>query len=101
MKLNLLIAPDFAPERFAGWHMLNTLLQKRADLHIHLETPASAQEQSEQIANKNIEIIYANPFDAATMIREQGYRAVARPKVKRTKWSLLPKPKVSTKILKM
>lgn len=82
MKLNLLIAPDFAPERFAGWHMLNTLLQKRADLHIHLETPASAQEQSEQIANKNIEIIYANPFDAATMIREQGYRAVARPKGK-------------------
>ena len=28
MTINLLIAPDFAPERFAGWHMLNTLLQK-------------------------------------------------------------------------
>jgi hypothetical protein len=25
--LEFLIAPDFAPERFAGWHMLNTLLQ--------------------------------------------------------------------------
>ena len=29
MTINLLIAPDFAPERFAGWHMLNTLLQKK------------------------------------------------------------------------
>ncbi|WP_395147272.1 PhnD/SsuA/transferrin family substrate-binding protein [Moraxella atlantae] len=82
MKLNLLIAPDFAPERFAGWHMLNTLLQKRADVHIHLLTPASAQEQSEQIAAQNVAIVYANPFDAAAMIRDHGYVAVARPKGK-------------------
>ena len=41
MTLNLLIAPDFAPERFAGWHMLNTLLQKRSGLQLHLLTPAS------------------------------------------------------------
>ena len=35
MTINLLIAPDFAPERFAGWHMLNTLLQKKSGIHIH------------------------------------------------------------------
>ena len=29
---NMLIAPDFSPERFAGWHMFNTLIQKRANL---------------------------------------------------------------------
>lgn len=79
MTLNLLIAPDFAPERFAGWHMLNTLLQKHAGLHIHLVTPASAHEQTQTIQSQSIEFIYANPFDAAHMIREQGYRAVARP----------------------
>lgn len=79
MILNLLIAPDFAPERFAGWHMLNTLLQKRADLHIHLETPASATEQADLIAKGNIDAIYANPFDAAHLIREKGYHVVARP----------------------
>lgn len=28
MAHNFLIAPDFSPERFAGWHMFNTLLQK-------------------------------------------------------------------------
>ncbi|MFW2177961.1 MULTISPECIES: PhnD/SsuA/transferrin family substrate-binding protein [unclassified Moraxella] len=79
MTINLLIAPDFAPERFAGWHMLNTLLQKRSGKHIHLVTPASAHEQSELIQQGNIELIYANPFDAAAMIREHGYHAVARP----------------------
>ena len=36
MKLNFLVAPDFAPERFAGWHMLNSLLQSRTGLHMHL-----------------------------------------------------------------
>lgn len=79
MIANLLIAPDFAPERFAGWHMLNTLLQKKAGLHIHLNTPASAHEQTDIVQSKNIEFIYANPFDAAALIREHGYRAVARP----------------------
>lgn len=79
MIANLLIAPDFAPERFAGWHMLNTLLQRKAGINIHLNTPASAQEQTDTVKSKNVEFIYANPFDAAALIREHGYRAVARP----------------------
>ncbi|WP_394261407.1 PhnD/SsuA/transferrin family substrate-binding protein [Moraxella boevrei] len=82
MKFNLLIAPDFSPERFAGWHMLNTLLQKRTGLHLHLLTPASHQEQIDMIAKGDVDIIYANPFDATTLIREKGYRVVARPKGK-------------------
>lgn len=82
MTINLLIAPDFAPERFAGWHMLNTLLQRRAGIQIHLLTPASASEQAELIAKGDVQAIYANPFDAAHLIREQGYRVIARPKGK-------------------
>ena len=79
MTHNFLIAPDFSPERFAGWHMFNTLLQKRADIAVHLVTPASHSEQ-EQILNKEmVSVIYANPFDAARLIREKGYRAIARP----------------------
>ena len=78
-RLNLLIAPDFAPERFAGWHMLNTVLQRRTDLSIHLLTPASAAEQGELIARGDVDVVYANPFDAASMIRESGYEAIARP----------------------
>lgn len=79
MTLNLLIAPDFAPERFAGWHMLNTLLQRKSGLAVHLLTPASAAEQAELIAADRADVVYANPFDAASMIREGGYQAIARP----------------------
>ncbi|HSP86448.1 MAG TPA: PhnD/SsuA/transferrin family substrate-binding protein [Psychrobacter sp.] len=76
---NMLIAPDFSPDRFAGWHMFNILIQKRANLNMHLNMPASHSEQEALIDAGDMQVIYANPFDAATLIREQGYRAVARP----------------------
>lgn len=79
MSYNFLIAPDFSPERFAGWHMFNTLLQKRSNLAVHLVTPASHEEQEQQLNQNDISLIYANPFDAAKLIREGGYRAIARP----------------------
>lgn len=79
MSYNFLIAPDFSPERFAGWHLLNTLLQKRSDLSLHLTTPASHAEQSQKISDGTVSLIYANPFDAAKMIREQGYKVIAKP----------------------
>ncbi|STZ08695.1 TRAP transporter solute receptor, TAXI family [Moraxella caprae] len=79
MAHNFLIAPDFSPERFAGWHMFNTLLQKRSGQALHLITPASHAEQENSVAKDDVKIIYANPFDAAKLIREDGYRAVARP----------------------
>lgn len=82
MIFNFLIAPDFAPERFASWYMLNTYLQKKANIHTHLLMPASAHEQNDLIDTAAVDIIYANPFDAAHLIAEKGYRAVARPKGK-------------------
>ena len=79
MKLNFLIAPDFSPEHFGGWHLLNTVLQKRTGIHLHLVTPASALEQADMLASGHADIVYANPFDAADMIRNLGYVPFARP----------------------
>ena len=79
MTLNFLIAPDFAPERFAGWHMLNTALQRRSGIHLHLMTPETAREQLEILAAGKADLVYANPFDAVDMIRTQGYQPFARP----------------------
>lgn len=79
MKLNFLVAPDFAPDRFAGWHMLNTLLQSRSGLHLHLLTPATAQEQATLLQGGEIDLVYANPFDGAHLLRERGYLAAAQP----------------------
>lgn len=79
MTLNFLIAPDFSPERFAGWHMLNTLLQRRSGIQLHLLTPASPAEQAASLAQDQVALVYANPFDAADMIRDKGYVPFARP----------------------
>lgn len=79
MSHRFVIAPDFPPNLFSGWYTLNTLLQKRSGLAVHLETPASSAEQADMIAKGGIDVVYANPFDAAKMIREQGYKAIARP----------------------
>ena len=79
MKLNFLVEPDFAPERFAGWHMLSSLLQSRTGLHMHLMTPATAHEQAELLSGGKVDVIYANPFDAATLMRELGFCSMAAP----------------------
>jgi len=79
VTFTFLVAPDFAPERFAGWHMLNTALQKRAGIQLHLLTPASAAEQAALLADGQVDLVYANPFDAAHMVRQLGYRPLARP----------------------
>lgn len=79
MSLNLLIAPDFAPERFPGWHILNTLLQKKSGLNLHLHIPASTSEQNQLIKDGKADLIYANPFDSVSMVRDSGYRAIVRP----------------------
>lgn len=79
MSLNLLIATDFAPERFAGWHMLNTLLQKKSGLSLHLLTPASTSEQNQLIKDGKVDLMYASPFDSASMVRDNGYQAIIRP----------------------
>lgn len=79
MTVNFLIAPDFAPERFGGWHMLNTALQRRSGVGLHLLTPAGAAEQAQLIAQGKADLVYANPFDATDMIRQQGYVPFARP----------------------
>ena len=59
MTLNFLIAPDFAPERFAGWHMLNTTLQRRSGIGLHLLTPASAHEQADLLTAGKADLVYA------------------------------------------
>ena len=79
MTLNFLIAPDFSPARFTGWHMLNTVLQRRSGIQLHLLTPTSSAEQSGLLAAEKADLVYANPFDAADMIRSHGYIPFARP----------------------
>ncbi|MBD9367695.1 PhnD/SsuA/transferrin family substrate-binding protein [Xanthomonas sp. XNM01] len=80
MTLNILVAPDFAPEHFPGWYMLSTALQQRSGLRLHLLMPASADEQAAMLEAGSVDLIYANPFDASALIRDRGYLPFARPR---------------------
>ena len=75
MTINLLIAPDFAPERFAGWHIAKYTATKIWHSHSFTDTRVCLTNKTTNQA-QNVDIIYANPFDAATMI--PGSRAIAR-----------------------
>lgn len=77
--LNFLIAPDFPPQYFAGWHFLNNRLQHVLDQPVHLLTPVNAAEEKADLAADKVDLIYANPFDAAQLVREMGYLPIAKP----------------------
>lgn len=75
----LTISPDFTPDHISGWYIFNTWLQRNLDLHIHLEMYDSFESQRQAIRADKVDLIYANPYDASMLVREKGFRAVARP----------------------
>jgi phosphonate transport system substrate-binding protein len=76
------VSPDFSPDYIAGWYIFNTWLQKQTNQAIHLELYNSFEQQRKDIQDDKIDIIYANPYDAAILIREKGFIAIAAPKNK-------------------
>ena len=82
--LNLLITPDFPPEFFAHWHMFNTQLQRALDTAIHLQTPAGYREQQDLLDSETVALVYANPFDAGSLMRDKGYIPLAKPDLPRS-----------------
>ena len=79
MTFTFTVSPDFPPDHIAGWYVLNTFLQRTTGEHIHLELFDRFDQQRAAIARGEIDLIYANPFDAATLVRDHGFVSVARP----------------------
>jgi len=75
----LTVSPDFTPDHISGWYIFNTWLQRNIGLHIHLEMYDSFEAQRRAIQADEVDLIYANPFDASMLVREKGFRAIARP----------------------
>jgi len=73
MPFQFTVSPDFSPDHLSGWYIFNTWLQKQTGQAIHLEMYSSFQSQREVIRHDNIDLIYANPFDAAMLVREKGF----------------------------
>ena len=79
MSYTMTVSPDFPPAQIAEWYILNTWLQRQLDTQIHLELYDSFEAQRKAVEEGKIDLIYANPFDAAMLVREQGFIAVAKP----------------------
>lgn len=75
----LTVSPDFAPKNTSAWFIFNTWLQRRVNLPIHLELFNDFASQRAAIAAGDIDIIFANPFDASMLVREHDFVPVARP----------------------
>ncbi len=79
MPFNFTVSPDFAPDHMSGWFYFNTWLQRNLGTDIHLELFDSFEAQREAIKSGQVDLIYANPYDASMLVREMGFKAVARP----------------------
>lgn len=79
MSLIFTVSPDFNTKYLPGWFVVNTLLQRQTGEGIHLETFDDFDSLHAAMAQDKIDLIYANPFDAARLVRDHGFVAVARP----------------------
>ncbi|MGR9115062.1 MAG: phosphate/phosphite/phosphonate ABC transporter substrate-binding protein [Gammaproteobacteria bacterium] len=79
MSFKFTVSPDFTPDHLSGWYIFNTWLQKQTGLAIHLEMYDDFIAQRKAIADDEIDLIYANPFDAAMLVREKGFLPLVKP----------------------
>jgi phosphonate transport system substrate-binding protein len=73
MSYTFTVSPDFSPDHLSGWYIFNTWLQRQTGEAIHLELYDSFQAQRNAIQANQIDLIYANPFDTAMLVREKGF----------------------------
>ena len=79
MSLNMTVSPDFSPDKLPGWYIFNTWLQKKLDVAIHLTMYDTFEEQRQAINEGKVDLIYANPSDAAALVRQHGFVATVHP----------------------
>lgn len=79
MRYMMTVSPDFPPAKIAGWYIFNTWLQRQLGEQIHLELYQDFATQRQALQAGEIDLIYANPFDAAMLVRELGFTAIAAP----------------------
>lgn len=78
MSFMFTVSPDFSPDHISGWYIFNTWLQKQTGEGIHLEMYDNFDNQRQAIKNDQIDLIYANPYDAAMLVREKGFQPLVK-----------------------
>ena len=83
MTYNFSVSPDFSPEHLSEWFIFNTWLQKalRVGFHLELYDDFKSQREAIEVGDK-LDLLYANPYDAALLVREKGFVPLVKPDVK-------------------
>ena len=79
MTIQFTVSPDFGPDAIAAWYFFNTWLQRATGEQVHLELYRDFAAQRTAVARGAVDLIFANPYDAAALVRDHGYVPLARP----------------------
>ena len=82
MPYNFTVSPDFTPNHLSGWFIFNTWLQRALDEAIHLELFDNFFDQRQAIQADKVDLIFANPYDAAMLVRDKGFTPLTKPEGK-------------------
>ncbi len=80
--LKMLTSADVTPKEYSNWYLFNTWLQRQLDSRVHLDIPISVDDLHRRVDADDVDIIYANPYDASMLIREKGFVPLVRPENK-------------------
>lgn len=78
MSLQFSISPDFNADQLSQWFIFNTWMQRTLGRPIHFEPYDDFAGLRAALTAGAVDILYANPFDTAFLVREQGFLPVAR-----------------------
>jgi phosphonate transport system substrate-binding protein len=79
MTYKFTVSPDFTPDHLSGWFIFNTWLQKELGEAFHLELYDDFEPQRKAIEEGEVDLIFANPYDAAMLVREKGFSPLVKP----------------------
>lgn len=79
MTYNFTVSPDFSPDLISGWYIFNTWMQRMLGDGIHLELYNDFETQRKAIDDGKVDLIYANAFDASSLVRDKGFVSLVSP----------------------
>lgn len=76
--LKMITSADVTPKEFSNWYLFNTWLQNNTQQKIHLDIPISVEDLHQRIEKSDADIVYANPYDTSTLVRDYGFVPVVK-----------------------
>lgn len=80
MSYQFTISPDMSTRHLSGWYVFNTWMQKTLGEKIHLELFNDFEQCRAAVKEGRVDLIYANPYDASLLVRDQGFVPIAHPR---------------------